>query len=310
TLDPLRPTPTMKSGAGFTAIRSRSRRPFAAGATRHAHAHAPVRFEPDAPICRRSAWSARTMTDSRAACNHECACRPSSRAPGVATARAGHDPAQYALNARRANQCSCVGYDWQTANCRLALTSCIGTRGIPRMRLPFTIAILAGGTIAALAGLDRVQSPSADRVPVAPPAIGATHITRPPAASAYSATSPHWPWIRTMVTDFRTQYVSNAGQRNRERAWTAAHFDFVMSGDVQQYKSLNPAIRVIPYALDWNVMQPGEQKSAGLATSYYDDMQQWFAAHPQYPLEKAFIHLAGSDPSPASRLQFTAWGST
>ena len=77
TLDPLRPTPTMKSGAGFTAIRSRSRRSFAAGATRHAHVHAPVRFEADAPICRRSAWSARTMTDSRASCNHECACRPS-----------------------------------------------------------------------------------------------------------------------------------------------------------------------------------------------------------------------------------------
>lgn len=112
-----------------------------------------------------------------------------------------------------------------------------------------------------------------------------------------------------MVTDFRTGYVSNGSQRNSERAWAAAHFDFIMGGDAQQYKSLNPAIRVIPYALDWNVMQPGEQKSTGLATSYYDDMQQWFAAHPQYQLEKALLHVAGSDPSPATRLQFTAWGS-
>ena len=126
---------------------------------------------------------------------------------------------------------------------------------------------------------------------------------------AYSATSPHWPWIRTMVTDFRTGYVSNGSQRNTERTWAAAHFDFVMGGDAEQYKSLNPAIRVIPYALDWNVMQPGEQKSNNLATSYYDDMQQWFAAHPQFQLEKALLHLAGSDPSPATRLQFTAWGS-
>lgn len=111
-----------------------------------------------------------------------------------------------------------------------------------------------------------------------------------------------------MVTDFRTGYVSNVSQRNAERAWTAAHFDFVMGGDAQQYKALNPAIRVIPYALDWNVVQPGAQKNT-LATSYYNDMQQWFAAHPQYQLEKAFLHLAGSDPSPESRLQFTAWGS-
>ncbi len=204
---------------------------------------------------------------------------------------------------------------------------------------PFTVAMLVvAGGIAVLAGLDRAPTPSADRVPVPHPALNQppapSHVARPrienptstPAHTArptlkrpstapsradraYSVTSPHWPWIRTMVTDFRTGYVSNGSQRNNERAWAAAHFDFIMGGDAQQYKSLNPAIRVIPYALDWNVMQPGAQKSNTLATSYYDDMQQWFAAHPQYQLEKAFLHLAGSDPSPETRLQFTAWGS-
>lgn len=205
--------------------------------------------------------------------------------------------------------------------------------------LTLTILAVAGGITVVSTGLDRASSPSADRVPVVQPSLNL-----PPAASsrvaqpsrtrpsntqsqtaqstpkrplsavshderAYSSTSPHWPWIRTMVTDFRTGYVSSASQRSTERSWTAAHFDFVMGGDAQQYKALNPAIRVIPYALDWAVMQPGEQKSAGLASSYYGDMQQWYAAHPQFQLEKAFLHLAGSDASPATRLQFTSWGS-
>jgi len=110
-----------------------------------------------------------------------------------------------------------------------------------------------------------------------------------------------------MVTDFRTGYLSSAAQRSAERAWTAAHFDFVMGGDAQVYKSLNPTIHVIPYALDWNVMQPSQQKG-GLATSYYDDMQRWFEEHPQYQIETAFLHVLGSDRTQATRLQFKAWG--
>jgi len=205
---------------------------------------------------------------------------------------------------------------------------------------PFIIPILAlAGGIAVAAGLDRAATTSADRVPVAhvsptlpsnTPSRAAQSsrnrasgeqsqmlrpaLKRPPTAlshgeAPYSSTSPHWPWIRTMVTDFRTGYVSSASQRSTERSWAAAHFDFVMGGDAQQYKSLNPSIRVIPYALDWAVIQPGEQKSTGLATSYYGDMQQWYAAHPQFRLEQAFLHLAGSEASPATRLQFTSWGS-
>lgn len=165
------------------------------------------------------------------------------------------------------------------------------------MRSTLSVAVvMIAGAVAAMAGLNRSATRNADPVPAG---RGASH---------YSSTSPHWPQIRTMVTDFRTGYVSNTSQRSQERAWTAAHFDFVMGGDAQVYKSLNPDIRVIPYALDWNVMQPGAQKSSNLATSYYDDMQQWFAAHPQYQFEKAFLHIAGSDPTPESRLQFTAWG--
>lgn len=209
------------------------------------------------------------------------------------------------------------------------------------MRFPqFTVAMLVvAGGIAVLAALDRVPTPSADRVPVGRPAfnpsptstshVAVSQLKHPPTTPSrsarpalkrplsasprgertYSSTSPHWTWIRTMVTDFRTGYVSNVSQRNAERAWAAAHFDFVMAGDAQTYKALNPGIRVIPYALDWNVMQPSEHESKGLGTAYYDDMQQWFATHPQYQLEKALLHTAGAEPTPETRIQFTAWGS-
>ncbi|MGH7633142.1 MAG: hypothetical protein ACRENC_05395 [Gemmatimonadaceae bacterium] len=177
------------------------------------------------------------------------------------------------------------------------------------MRLPFTLAMLAvGGTIAIVASLDRTPAVGADRVPAARPPASRPSSTAHAAKAAYSASSPHWPQIRTMVTDFRIGYVSNASQRSAERAWSAGHFDFVMGGDAREYKSLNSSIRVIPYALDWNVMQPGEQKSKGLGTTYYEDMQQWYAAHPQYQFEKAFLHIAGSGISEATRLQFVAWG--
>ena len=182
------------------------------------------------------------------------------------------------------------------------------------MRLPFSAGLVAAvGMVAVTAALAPFAIPGAAPTqisPVSPRRAVATQTGGPRVGgTAYSATSPHWPQVRTMVTDFRTGYVSNPAQRSAERAWAAAHFDFVLGGDAHVYKSLNPDIRVIPYALDWYVVQPGQEKSASLASTYYNDMQQWFTAHPQYQLEKAFLHTAGSEPTPETRVQFVSWGS-
>jgi hypothetical protein len=197
------------------------------------------------------------------------------------------------------------------------------------MRQLFSAGLVAAGMVAITAGVARFTTMGAAPVQVSPvsprralatptaqdgPAIKRAS-QRPAAAgqnvggTGYSAASPHWPQIRTMVTDFRTGYVANAAQRSAERAWAAAHFDFVLGGDAHVYKSLNPEIRVIPYALDWYLIKPGHEKSTSLASAYYDDMQQWFAAHPQYQLEKAFLHTEGSEPTPETRLEFVSWGS-
>lgn len=141
-----------------------------------------------------------------------------------------------------------------------------------------------------------VRSPASDESDAAP-------------VTAYSRTSPHWSHIRTMVTDFRTGYVSNAAQRNAERSWNAGHFDYVMSGDATAYKALNSTIRILPYALDWDVILPGQEKTSLLGSTYYPDMQQWFANHPQFQLENAFVHVAGQQKAESTRLQFFSWGS-
>ncbi|HEU4643894.1 MAG TPA: hypothetical protein VFS44_15700 [Gemmatimonadaceae bacterium] len=127
---------------------------------------------------------------------------------------------------------------------------------------------------------------------------------------AYHATSPHWPHIRTMVTDFRTTWLPNKSQRAAEVAWAAAHFDYVMSGPVSEYKARNPALGYFPYALQWTVLQPKKGKAGtDLTSGYYEDMLGWFASHPEYHLEDAFLHTAGAPKSPASRVTVHIWDS-
>ncbi len=172
------------------------------------------------------------------------------------------------------------------------------------------VVVLVAVTIGTAIGANRISATkSAAPATVRDPAFVSSTGTPAQASKPYSPTSPHWSHIRTMVTDFRIGYVSNVAQRNAERSWTAGHFDYVMSGDASAYKAINSTIRILPYALDWDVIQPGQEKSSALGSTYYPDMQQWFANHPQFALENAFVHVAGQPKSESTRLQFVSWGS-
>ncbi len=117
--------------------------------------------------------------------------------------------------------------------------------------------------------------------------------------SGYSPTSPHWSHITTMMTDFYYSWTTT------ERAWAGAHYDDAMSGTGSAWLAANPAVGHYPYALSWTMMT----SAGGLPSSYYADMKSWFAAHPQYALEKAFVHRKGSAGDSASRIYFSRWGS-
>lgn len=108
-----------------------------------------------------------------------------------------------------------------------------------------------------------------------------------PNPAPYSATSPHWPHIRTMITDFRIRYVNDPGQQKREYEWTAQHYDRVMGGDIAQFKKRNPRLQHYIYALNWTVPLTADES---LASVYYGDMRKWFKAHPDFRIEDAFLH--------------------
>jgi hypothetical protein len=107
--------------------------------------------------------------------------------------------------------------------------------------------------------------------------------------------SPHWSHIRTQVTDYRISYQSSAAVRSDEYAWTARHFDRIIldfsdRGSVPVYRRLNPTAQIYRYALNWTVVRPGELRADDPAVGYYSHMRAWYARHPQYRIEDAFLH--------------------
>ena len=126
-----------------------------------------------------------------------------------------------------------------------------------------------------------------------PPADGGTLF------GSYRATSPHWPHLRTMVTDFYYGIASS------ERDFIARHFDGAISGDRATFVGRNATGTHVPYALNWNLIF--DPPHDDLMTSFYPDMKRWYAAHSQYRLEGAFIHKAGSAGDSASRVVTSTW---
>jgi hypothetical protein len=139
--------------------------------------------------------------------------------------------------------------------------------------------------------------------------------TTPPADAGYQAVSPHWPHIRVQVSDYRIGYQSDA-VRAAEYPWSAQHFDLVTldyadSRSVAEYRALNPGAKLVRYAMNWTMVKPG-QESPTVAVAYYAHMQAWYAKHPEYAIESAFLHdatlcAAGSAPTEACRLTHHIW---
>ena len=119
--------------------------------------------------------------------------------------------------------------------------------------------------------------------------------------SGYRASSPHWPHIRTMMTDFYYKWTP------AERAWAGAHYDYAMSGDRAAWKSVNPTVQHYQYLLLQGLVIPRNGGKGSVQTAPYDDMQRWYSAHPQYRIESAFLHKAGAPADSAHRLLPFGW---
>ncbi|MEP7064402.1 MAG: hypothetical protein ABI889_00085 [Gemmatimonadota bacterium] len=135
---------------------------------------------------------------------------------------------------------------------------------------------------------------------VATPAVNASFIASSTVFSGYSLSSHHWTHIKTFMTDYYYSWTDT------ERRWAGAHYDVAMSGSISAWKSSNPTVQHLTYALLWTTTTTGDN----LATGFYPDMQRWYRAHPQYSFEKAFVHRAGASFSSSGRVTYSHWGTT
>jgi hypothetical protein len=119
--------------------------------------------------------------------------------------------------------------------------------------------------------------------------------------SGYRPASPHWQHIRTMMTDFYYKWTPG------ERSWAGTHYDYAMSGDEAAWKSVNPTVQHYRYLLLQSLVIQRNGGKGSVQTSGYDDMRHWYAAHPQYRLESAFLHKAGQPADSAHRLLPFGW---
>jgi Big-like domain-containing protein len=168
---------------------------------------------------------------------------------------------------------------------------------------------VAAGTVAIAAHAGSNQSVAQITVvtqgtttPVVPPAQ--TPVGTGSLYSGYSPVSPHWPHMRTAVTDF---YYSWTGA---ERSWAGQHYDLAMSGDIRAWKSVNPGVRHYAYVLLQATLLPSATPSQGSpASQWYDDAVRWYSLHPQFNIETAFLHEAGQPSDASHRLKPFGWAS-
>jgi hypothetical protein len=111
--------------------------------------------------------------------------------------------------------------------------------------------------------------------------------------------SPHFPHIRTGITDYYIHYRP-AGQRAALYDWSAAHFDWVLSdsgvypkSSIGEYKRRNPNIKWFDYMLFHETMDDSGKDPPSLQNRFYTDMEHWLKAHGYEP-EQAYIHDASA----------------
>jgi Bacterial Ig-like domain (group 2) len=136
----------------------------------------------------------------------------------------------------------------------------------------------------------RPESPSSER-----PVEARTTALVSASQEGSSPRSPHFSHISVFYTDFYSSYAS-AQDRDATIKFLASRVDGIMSGPRDRWKSANPTIRYYPYALQYEVVQSEVGSSAThLTNSYVPDMIRWYAAHPTYDYESAFLHRGGHD---------------
>lgn len=198
-----------------------------------------------------------------------------------------------------------VPVTWTSSNNSLAT---VDTSGNITGMSPGSVNIIAHvGSNQSMAQLHVVSASTTTTPPTSPAPPPPAPAPPPPSSgglyTSHSTTSPHWPHIRTMMTDF---YY---GWNGPERAWAGQHYDYAMSGSGGAWLGANATVGHLPYTLEWTVIIPNVRTSPSLGTAYYTDMVAWYRAHGSYNIEDAFLHSTGGARDSSHRKAVAIWDS-
>ncbi len=102
------------------------------------------------------------------------------------------------------------------------------------------------------------------------------------------ATTPHY---RHITFFGHAGYIINGRGTPEQIHFDVTHVDHFMYGPTARLKSLMPTLTNIPYAIALTVPIPAySQYPAGLDIDFNADMKAWYATHPPYDIETAFLH--------------------
>jgi hypothetical protein len=118
------------------------------------------------------------------------------------------------------------------------------------------------------------------------------------------AGSPHFDFIRRTFVDFCYCWDKSPDSRD----WSAQHYDLILSGNLGAWKALNPKVITLRYALLVSTLDEANRDKSSINGKFLDDMRRWYALHPEYKMEDAFLHeVAGGRADSASRLNPHIW---
>lgn len=124
----------------------------------------------------------------------------------------------------------------------------------------------------------------------------------PPAdtTQAIAAGVLHRPWMVYAYTDF---YFPNTRPVDTATLWiVASRADRLTNGDTALWRHANPHIEQVQYSLYWFVLTTTADT---LGTSGVAALDTFLVAH-GFPIESAFLHVAGTAPSKATRISWVA----
>jgi len=173
-----------------------------------------------------------------------------------------------------------------------AMTAIVARCGAAHAVAPATVSAAPALAAPTRTVLTEPARQSKARVPNAIGADGPPNVAIGPDSA--KPDSPHFSHISVYYTDFFTSYRPPA-ERKAVVDFMARRVDGVMSGTAALWKAVNPTIMNFSYSLLYSVKLPGQGDRANMASVYSPDMERWYASHPQYQYERAFLHRGGAD---------------